>query len=353
MKKLIFALLFAFSTVAAFAYDYREVIFGNDFEKIKESSDKAALNFFLSQKSIKNAIYGDIKSARLFEEKYENGTIYRLLMSYETLSDENLAKWFETKNILLQTVFIKINGGYRSVSAQDIYHLHCGDGTVRSWEEDNFGGVSVLSRNNRIVGLLEFNNAERVVEGFDEESGKSSTSTERKTSGTLYYWKDLLNEAFYRTIEGDDFLRLDAWRSDIPKIPIYYSYPLIEKSRPFKYTIQNAFDGNPATSYVEDTEDNKFEISISAGSQCKKIKIINGYAQSESLYKSNNRIQSIYGTETGKVSNLKDDTLKPQVLDWAEFGFSVKEIFKGQKYNDTCVAELDFLCEDGSWLFGE
>ena len=31
MKKLIFALLFAFSTVAAFAYDYREVIFGNDF----------------------------------------------------------------------------------------------------------------------------------------------------------------------------------------------------------------------------------------------------------------------------------------------------------------------------------
>ncbi len=33
MKKLIFALLFAFSTVAAFAYDYREVIFGNESKK--------------------------------------------------------------------------------------------------------------------------------------------------------------------------------------------------------------------------------------------------------------------------------------------------------------------------------
>ena len=65
--------------------------------------------------------------------------------------------------------------------------------------------------------------------------------------------------------------------------------PLIDDKDVFRYTIQNAFDKNPATSYVEDTEDDLMYVSA-IKPKITKFAIINGYAANENLYFSNNRI---------------------------------------------------------------
>ncbi|WP_245534311.1 NADase-type glycan-binding domain-containing protein [Treponema saccharophilum] len=71
----------------------------------------------------------------------------------------------------------------------------------------------------------------------------------------------------------------------------------------------------------------------------------------------NNRIKTLSiknGNNTISV-DLKE-TLQPQVfdVDFSSRGFSIKStnLYKGTKYNDTCIAEFDILTDDG-WLIGD
>lgn len=121
---------------------------------------------------------------------------------------------------------------------------------------------------------------------------------------------------------------------------------------PIKYSIQNAFDGNPATSYVENIEKDMVKILFYPGYVPDKLAIINGYAQNNSLYKSNNRIKTITDNSGLSTFELKDDCLDYQYVPWSKSYFVSTDIYKGERYNDTCTAELNFLCNN-SWLFGD
>jgi hypothetical protein len=191
------------------------------------------------------------------------------------------------------------------------------------------------------------------------------------------------------------------WREDIF---ITASNPLIDAHDPLRYTIQNAFDQNPATSFVEDTDDDLMEIDCYPSenyiSESKllvtEVKLINGYAANNGLYNSNNRIKSIksiLSQENSKgiiytINNLRfeykgesdinfipkksqyglglthilhipfnDNTLDYQHLYISNylvgkiFPIAVSSIYSGSKYNDTCIAELDIKYSD-TWLFG-
>ena len=72
--------------------------------------------------------------------------------------------------------------------------------------------------------------------------------------------------------------------------------PLIDSKRPFMYTLQNAFDGKKNTSFVENTENNLFDVIIFYDSIVKKIAIINGYASDKITYNNNNRIKTVSRT---------------------------------------------------------
>jgi len=157
----------------------------------------------------------------------------------------------------------------------------------------------------------------------------------------------------------------------------------------FKYTIQNAFDKNPATSYVEDTDDDLFSIRfvfakelffqnysrvIGKSLSINNISVINGYAANENLYFSNNRIKELiissYNLENKKKSDnflkelskiytgiLKDNNLSFSTIQIPKekiysVTFSCTQLYKGKKYNDTCLAEFDLYNKNVGWLFG-
>ena len=176
---------------------------------------------------------------------------------------------------------------------------------------------------------------------------------------------------------------------------------LLDKNNPYKYAIQNAFDGDPSTSYVEDTEDNGIDMHFKnpytdeygPPKGTTKVSIINGYAANEELYKANNRIRTVcflcykgYGVRyhnkkyiySGHSDSkftqiegesyasidlpLDDMCLTTQIISLVPngekvrlltaFGWQPEYRYLGKLYNDTCLAELDFFV-NGHWLFGE
>lgn len=160
---------------------------------------------------------------------------------------------------------------------------------------------------------------------------------------------------------------ISAWRKD--GISIQASDCLFDSKCPLKYSIQNAFDGDPATSYVENTEDNLMRIVFRQISIRKdleiKFSIINGYGSNASLYEANNRIKKCglaNGANTPFLVELNDMNLSYQAKTIKRdesaytglFEFVVTDIYKGSKYNDTCIAELNFWDNsEKEWLFGE
>ena len=156
---------------------------------------------------------------------------------------------------------------------------------------------------------------------------------------------------------------------------IQASHCLFDSKSPLKYSIQNAFDGNPATSYVENTEDDLMKIEFSGfKSKFSKnviIGIINGYALNEKYYYANNRIIGL-NANSYKVNlenteliprdpiqlSLKDGIYKYQMLSFdyndrvGSFSFNASKIIKGNSFNDTCIAELN-LSEGENFVFGD
>ena len=56
MKKIILFLLLIFTTIPGFTYEYREILFGNNYENITECTDDEILKYFKNQKSIRDGI---------------------------------------------------------------------------------------------------------------------------------------------------------------------------------------------------------------------------------------------------------------------------------------------------------
>jgi hypothetical protein len=94
--------------------------------------------------------------------------------------------------------------------------------------------------------------------------------------------------------------------------------------------------------------------------------LINGYAQNISLYKDNNRVKKVgEGSHQWNETNeylveiingekmLTDDTLSSQFFNTnPSVAIKVLDIYRGNKYNDTCIAEFNIFTNERGWLFG-
>jgi hypothetical protein len=135
-------------------------------------------------------------------------------------------------------------------------------------------------------------------------------------------------------------------------IEISGSNCLFDPRAPLRYGLASAFDNDPSTSYVENTENDKMNITIHLNPEYfKRCVIVNGYAQDMALYKSNNRVKSLWIGD--RKRELLDDSLAYQYVDRASQNLSVSDIYRGEKYNDTCIAEYNVYADGIGWLFGD
>ena len=239
----------------------------------------------------------------------------------------------------------------------------------------NYNFMPVIKKN-KIAGIMIYG-----IEQFEKLNSivEYEGSTEYLYHKAAVYWKKDFSKANLRNEYGNN-----------ADIYIECSKPLIDKKDIFKYTIQNAFDKNPATSYVEDTVDdlfnirfifakemffNKYSLKIGKSDTIVGISLINGFAKDENLYLSNNRIQELnissYNLDNKKnneayfekITKKYNGLLKDNNLTYTELQipkekfnsvtFSCSKLYKGNKYTDTCLAEFDLYKSREYKYFGD
>ena len=278
----------------------------------------------------------------------ENGntklSVYRVMYDFKETTKLNLKKNDRTERKCCgEAVYVPVNGRL-SLYEKLIYY-----GTEQFRGYSNTIGVAAENIQFRICGenIFAFRTKLWLMDSFygDDVSGRNDTSCQ--SENVIYRTK--LNNIMDKTAVCD----------------VEIDFPLIDSTNPFKYSAQNAYDGDPATSYVEDSENDLFEIrfnfnpyrSLYSEKKVSGLNLINGYSSSEILYKTNNRIKKIeYGSiNTPMTSTCSDNYLKNQsiIFDHSIFRLTLRiiNVYPGEKYSDTCLAEINLDFEDKSSLF--
>ena len=370
MKKLACIIFIQISLSVLFALDYRQVLFGNNYERIEKVTDENVVETYssklkdvyakvLTDAPFRSGYYGQLNYFRLYKETFANAQVYRLVGCSEPITDIKIENM--SLKTLSQLVFFQREETVYVVDYAVQHYTPEGGGMYTAYFTDDYYGLETIVRNNVLKGIMK-HHSENMKEIHYEEGTNDKTIEYSGFSNADYYeWKDLQNPQKYNLIKDNVYL-FDGYNN---RIEIESTRPLIDKKRPLMYTIQNAFDGNPATAYVEDTDDDLFYICVYKDRETKfsKISLINGYSSSESIYFNNNRIKEIahfYIDEFNEKRffsaaqiEVKDSFSEKQILEWDSSFIGIQKIYKGKKYTDTCISELDLYNKEIGWLFGE
>lgn len=378
MKKILFTCLFLLCGTL-FAQNYYEIpyvgkrskltkltteeenkfIKENSIERIYEvpkQGEKDHYGFFTEEENASLFwldIYAELSAIYREEIPDEKGnkklTVYRAMYDFKESTRLNLDENDSTERKCMgQIIYVPVNGKYVQYEKQ-IYF-----GTEFFLNRMSGTGVEANNVQFRICGDSVFAfytrlSLEHWSKGYDEETYRFGI--ERINSNVIC--KTKLSNIMEKT--------------QICEVKV--DFPLIDKNNPFKYSIQNAFDGDPSTSYVEDTENDLFEInidfknysSIQKNEIIDEIQLINGYASNKELYLLNNRINAIqydWKNETTPILfHCKDNELNFQKISHFNSNpgwlwFEITAVYQGSKYSDTSLSELDIKFRKSGWLFG-
>ncbi len=276
-------------------------------------------------------------------------SVYRIMYDFKTTTNLNLNENDKTERKCLgQILYVPSNGKF--IQYDKLIYFS----DVRFKGLQSTIGVEANNYQFRICGENVFSFKTKLWiyhsdHGLDEET--MTFRTTRQSENIIYRTK--INNLIDKT----------------PICEVKVDYPLIDKNNPFKYSVQNAFDGDPTTSYVEDTENDLFEINIDFMNYSGKekndiideIQLINGYAANKDLYLLNNRIHTVLYDFKNKTIPIffdcKDNELKFQNITHFNSSsgwlwFEITSIYEGAKYSDTSLSELDFKFRKFGWFFG-
>ncbi|MDD7459052.1 MAG: hypothetical protein PUJ82_15880 [Spirochaetales bacterium] len=373
----IFVLLFCTVSIRAEAPELKNIM-PNSWEKLTRLTQLEEEAFFKEEsvinikKSFMNDefmyISPDKIVSRVYKENCAEITFYRLLMTncdfdyfvsqeYKNmrLTSDEITEFYNIKSIT--SIFVE---NKKTVSPITFMVYRGFGATQDKWDYFTFDDVLIKQLNSKEIGFFRTTVGigfykKKNIYGYDVIYDE----TKGQIRGT--------NSASFRRVK----IEKDFYKSynDSDEISITVSDCLVDSKCPLKYSIQNAFDGNPATSYVENTEDDLMKIVIKGLNIRKdpqvRFAIINGYASNKNLYEFNNRIK-LCGLKNAEkkpfIINIDDNNMEYQIKTinrnndayYGMFEFIITSVFPGMKYNDSCIGELNFFdSKNNLWIFGE
>ena len=307
----------------------------NSWQKVTRLTEQEEAEFFRKldlRKHFGDGDYMDYKyrildtHTQIYREKYDSLEIYRLLSSEVPIEEalkitvtdgvytDEERELFLNRPAITEIDFLKDGDIYKYIASID----YGGPEPIEGTDVFEYGNIMYRARNAEDVGVF-------ITEVLIQLFIKYEVNADYETIFYEFIFercKNQLKGRTYNCIYYDNVKALVEWGENERtnnRIKIFSRDFLIDDTEfPLKYSIQNAFDGNPATSYVENTEDDMIKVEVSAGKEVDKIAIINGYAQNNSLYKSNNRIKTITDNSGLSTFELKDDCLDYQYVPWEE-----------------------------------
>ncbi len=117
------------------------------------------------------------------------------------------------------------------------------------------------------------------------------------------------------------------------------------------YSAYNLIDGDPKTAWVPTGNKSGIgewvQFSFDDPMQVNNLILTNGYAKSDVSFRENNRIKTaILQFDDGKNTKvILKDTTKPQIIPVRKktrtIRITISEVYKGTKYDDTCLSDVD------------
>lgn len=136
---------------------------------------------------------------------------------------------------------------------------------------------------------------------------------------------------------------------------IVVSSQLMEKNRPSDaYRPANMTDGKKETAWSEGDPGNGIgqwvKFGLDKSKRLKTVRIISGYAKTDAIFRANNRIKQLrmtFSNGKSQVAVLEDTPEYQRVLIDSDspatfVKFEILEVYKGSKYSDACISEIDF-----------
>ena len=266
-------------------------------------------------------------------------TIYNKEYKNKILTSEECLLMQSKKECIWQIVFMKHrNNDLKKILIRSYAEYWASQG---KWEGYIFNDLMIKPLNENEIGFF----ITEVSVSFTVDREKMSQNIVPINYNTCKEQLVGSNSIHFSKYNIDEDLK-SAWNKD--GVEIQASTYLVDSKCPLKYSIQNAFDGNPATSYVENTEDDLMKIVFRKIPIRKELQIdfmiINGYAASLSLYNSNNRIKKSGLKNSDNepfLVQLNDNDLTYQIKSINRpvdaytglFEFIVEEIYLGEKYS--------------------
>lgn len=136
---------------------------------------------------------------------------------------------------------------------------------------------------------------------------------------------------------------------------IVVSSQLIEKNRPSDaYQAGHLVDGKDSTCWAEGADGpgigEWIQFGFDTPKRLKALKIIAGYTKTEAIYQANNRVKRlkvVFSDGESQLVDLLDQNGFQRVLidrdkPTRQVRLIIMDVYKGQKYADTCISEIEF-----------
>lgn len=375
MKRIICLLFDIIFCAFLFAVDIRQVMFGNNYENINEIDNNIFFNEYPDVKHyVENINFKDFEIIgnktenyyRVFEQVICGKKFVHVVRGKMSLTDDYIKEWRNPDKINTHNYHAYFKQLFylpNDKSSIAILPICMMDADGFGWENgsnNKYEMIELIHRNGKIKGFMHVSVEDRI--DYHNRTDSNGIMTEKYINRAKYF---LFDDVIKNATENFGKIKYVGNYKNLPFVLIESDQPLIDKKLPFKYTIQNLFDGNLRTAYVENTEDDLMFISLYREDfdNISKVKIVNGYCLNQNIYNMNNRIKGIGGHyfngETREYYSksfirIRDEFSSIQIVtDWYSSILPVSEIYEGTKYKDTCISELDFFDDNYGWIIGE
>ena len=339
-KNCLLILLIGFLCMNLFSqsYDERRILFGENYQAIQKISKESEsiikdsysnvlafankFHFFSDSSLIEHGIYKEVHNSFVF---------YRFLFT-----DNHSYGTFVFN--YLQIFCLAYKNKLYILDASYLHEEQLIEETIHGSDEHIYSNYSVIQEKGGLEIIM--HQTKDKTEFYADEEDDSEETIKVPGAGVAYFYK--LSDILKRIEKSDSITDTIAQVELKEYKTVHCNSTLIDEKCPFMYTIQNAFDKNPETAYVEKSEDDEITISIVSDKKIKRVGTINGFVKIPNLYASNNRIRNIYINY--KLFELKDMHSKDFVFFdiplSSDIYIQTVELYKGNRYSDTCIAEI-------------
>lgn len=393
MKKNTCFFIVLFFTISIFATDIRQIMFGNNYETIHEVDSNKIFGEYPDIKAYMDIINIDEfkwkdselnngipkRFYRTFEQNIGNQKFIRVVKGACELTDDFILSWRnpdkparEGHSYLTQLFYITEDCIYAigKFTVMEAKGYTWENGTNLKYEM-----LEIIQRNDNVKGFL-FNYLEDRIDHHNRAEENGIYEEVYANTAEYYRFDDIIENAS----EKCGNVKYLGDYNNIDYVLIEASQPLVDSKRPFMYTINNAFDGNTGTAYVENTDDNLFYISVwkkninNDFGKLENLQLYNGYCLNEHLFKLNSRIKNYalfinyittideikYSNYISIYENFLTDSYNQQIINinydklpFSTYYFEIKDYYKGEKYDDVCLSELNLYFSKIGYLFGD